>query len=73
MEQQVKDAGWESLGEALDGPEHSRYHQNTSGHVGYDPCTLRKSDFPAERCRLFTSLVCDASDCSQMLRSYVAE
>lgn len=48
----MKNVGWESLEmeesenvKALDGPATSRCGQNISGQIGFDPYTLRKSDF----------------------------
>lgn len=50
--QEVKNVGWESLemeesenAKALDGPATSRCGQNISGHIGFDPYTLQKSNF----------------------------
>lgn len=48
----MKNVGWESLemeesenAKALDGPATSRCGQNISGHIGFDPYTLQKSNF----------------------------
>lgn len=46
----MKNVGWESLEMeeseyALDGPATSRCGQNISGHIGFDPYTLRKKRF----------------------------